>query len=171
AKLNRALNFSGAYIDLLLLNVYAGPGPAQVWIDDLEVGPVEPDTPAQPVTRKGPVEVKPGLLTRPGRAPLAPEFRGNQILVGNKKVLFRGIRYTDTMLRPLRDAGFNTILFDADVGEPLLREAAEQELWVAPQLPLAGADGRPLAPDELTRQLNRYAGNSVLFVRFGGMLS
>jgi hypothetical protein len=173
AKLNREIDISGAYIDRLLLNVYAGPGPTQVWIDDLEIGPVEPGL-TTPAVRQGgpPPAANTTSIVRPARpqGPL-PEFRGGQIYVGNKRVLFRGIRFTDTALRPLRDAGFNTILFDNNVNETRLREAAEHELWVAPQLVLAGADGRPVPPDELTRQLNRYAGNSVLFVRFGGMFS
>ena len=39
AQLKRPVNFTDAYIDALVLNVYAGPGPTEVWIDDLESGP------------------------------------------------------------------------------------------------------------------------------------
>src|SRR5262249_10895466 len=42
AKTGRAVNTSDAYIDRLVLNLYAGPGPLDVWIDDLEIGPVLP---------------------------------------------------------------------------------------------------------------------------------
>jgi hypothetical protein len=172
AQYGRELKFAGAYIDTLLLNVYAGPGPTQVWIDDLEIGPLDAPVPAQPALRSG---EKPDakLTNRPSRPEptLTTELRNNQIVAGGKRVLFRAIRYTDTLLRPLRDAGFNTILVDSNVNEALLREAAEHALWVAPQLSLAGDDGRPIPPEELSRQLDRFAGNSVLFVRFGGMLS
>src|ERR1700722_19132146 len=35
----RSLDFTGAYIDALVLNLNGGPGPTKVWIDDLEIGP------------------------------------------------------------------------------------------------------------------------------------
>jgi hypothetical protein len=172
AKLKRSLDFTGAYIDMLLLNVYAGPGPTQVWIDDLEVGPVLADTNAQPAVRSGTNDpAKFASIRRPAKETLLTEFRNNQIVIANKRVLFRAIRFTDTLLRPLRDARFNTILFESNVSEATLREAAELELWVAPQLALAADNGQPIPPEDLTRQLDRYAGNSVLFVRFPGMLS
>ena len=37
----RNIDFTGAYIDSLVLNVYGGPGPTARWIDDLEIGPVQ----------------------------------------------------------------------------------------------------------------------------------
>ena len=40
AQLGRAVNFTDAYIDAVLLNVYGGQGMSEVWIDALEVGPV-----------------------------------------------------------------------------------------------------------------------------------
>src|SRR5205823_14944374 len=40
-KLNRDINLADAYVDQLILNLYGGPGLAEVWIDDLEVGPVQ----------------------------------------------------------------------------------------------------------------------------------
>src|SRR5262249_44694598 len=47
AMFNRDLDFTGAYIDRLILNLYPGqPGQIDVYIDDLEIGPVENDRPA-----------------------------------------------------------------------------------------------------------------------------
>jgi hypothetical protein len=174
AQENAQLDFTGAYIDNLLLNVYAGPGPTQVWIDDLEIGPVVGGVVATPATRpSGPPT--PGTLTNIPRpkvnASLAVELRNNQIVVNQNRILIHGIRYTDTALKPLRDAGFNTLLVDGNVSEPILREAAEMDFWVAPQLSLLADNGQPRSPDEVRSQLNRFGGNSVLFVRFGGMLT
>ncbi len=46
SKLKREIITTDAYIDQLVLNVYAGPGDTKVWIDDLEIGPVfDPPTP------------------------------------------------------------------------------------------------------------------------------
>ena len=47
-QLGRPVNFTDAYVDALVLNVYAGPGRTEVWIDDLEVGPVSGPVPAAP---------------------------------------------------------------------------------------------------------------------------
>ena len=45
SALKRTIDFTGAYIDALVLNVNAGPGSTKVWIDDLEIGPVASATP------------------------------------------------------------------------------------------------------------------------------
>src|SRR5262249_12632597 len=65
-KMRRDLNTSGAYIDQLVLNVLNGTGTIDVWIDDLDVGPVldgvRPGVgavPARPVSRPGPVIARP----------------------------------------------------------------------------------------------------------------
>src|SRR5262245_38200491 len=42
ARVRRPVNTADAYIDRLVLNVYAGPGPVDVWVDDLDIGPVRP---------------------------------------------------------------------------------------------------------------------------------
>ena len=43
AKYKREIDTTGAYIDRLILNVYAGPGVSEVWIDDLDIGPCIPE--------------------------------------------------------------------------------------------------------------------------------
>ena len=49
ARLGRAVDRTDAYIDRIVLNVHAGPGVTEVWIDDLEIGPVRTDVaPPQP---------------------------------------------------------------------------------------------------------------------------
>src|SRR4051812_29747991 len=45
-KLQRDVTIDGAYVDRVVLNLYAGPGVTEAWVDDLEVGPViEPVSP------------------------------------------------------------------------------------------------------------------------------
>src|SRR5262245_51986324 len=79
AQYNRPIDTSGAYIDTLILNVYSGPGPTELWIDDLEIGPVQ-ELPAQPVARpSGPTPGVPAANSRPSRAQVV-EFNGNQLL-------------------------------------------------------------------------------------------
>src|SRR6266852_1067176 len=45
AHWKRDVDFTDAYIDRLLVNVYAGPCLTDVWIDDLHIGPVIESTP------------------------------------------------------------------------------------------------------------------------------
>jgi len=127
AQLKRDVDFTDAYIDRLLLNVYAGPGLTEVWIDDLEVGPVVAATPASPplppaaggrVGVRTSRPVPPVKLLPPGDTPRQPsrnalvEMDRGQLLVNGKPFFFRGIRHSDTPLQTLRDAGFNTIWVD-----------------------------------------------------------
>ena len=84
AQLKRSVNFTDAYIDALVLNVYAGPGSTEVWIDDLEIGPVIADpTPGQAGLTAA-ANTKPGPAPRPGARNTLVEFNGNQLSVGGK---------------------------------------------------------------------------------------
>lgn len=163
-KYDRPVDFSGAYIDALVLNVCAGPGSTKVWIDDLEVGPL--------VSSPAPIADN-NSKTAPRIAPRnsAVHFEGNRLIVGKQRMLFRAIRYTDTTLPVLRSAGFNTICFDRKANAALIGEAAELGLWVVPELRIMGDDGLPLSPEEITKQVNVYADNdALLFRRLIGVL-
>src|SRR5262249_46949969 len=124
AKYSPPIKTSGAFIYTLILNAFYGPGPTELWTDDLEIGPVA-HLPAQPATRTPPnAPGKPASTRRPSRAQIV-EYTGSQLLVGGKPFFFRGIRHTDTPLRVLRDAGFNTILFEHGNGGKALQEGVD----------------------------------------------
>src|SRR5260370_22817276 len=61
-ELNKDIKITDAYVDRLMLNLYAGPGEVKVWIDDLEIGPVtDPGafkTASRPINR----ETTPGRI-------------------------------------------------------------------------------------------------------------
>lgn len=147
AQLGREVNLEEAFVDKLVLNVYAGPGETDIYIDDLEVGPVRPSAPP-PMAVVGP---NPTPAPAPGMAAAAPvanvprtergvlvELKRDRLEVGGEPFFFRAIRYSDTPLKALRDAGFNTVWFDADASEPALEEAVRHGFWVVPSLPLIG---------------------------------
>ena len=161
---DRTIDFTGAYIDALVLNVFGGPGPTKVWIDDLEVGPVT----------SGPAPIADNnnnSTPRIGAKNSAVQFDGNRLMVGKQRMFFRAIRYTDTMLPVLRSAGFNTVCFDRNASPALIAEAAELGMWVVPELRVIGDDGSPLSADEITKQVNTDADNdSVLFRLINGVL-
>ena len=87
------------------------------------------------------------------------------------RMFFRGIRYTDTMLPVLRNAGFNTVFFDNKVNQALITEAADLGMWIAPEFRVMTDDRVALAPEEITKQVNRYSDtDAVLFRRLQDFL-
>lgn len=178
AQLKRGLNFADAYVDALLLNVYGGPGPTEVWIDDLEVGPILPGSPFQKAVRvQGPEtptrpSSTPPAGPNPGSRNLVVEFNGNQLLVAGTRIFFHGVRHTDTPLRVLRDAGFNTLFLDYSANPKLLQEAVDHGFWVVPQLKVLNEDSRLTSSEAITREVTRFTENdAVLFWHLGGTLA
>ena len=172
AQTQRQVNFNDAYIDALILNVYGGPGATEVWIDDLEVGPVMQDSPqklaATPTGR--PVPATPPSSSSGNRSGV--EFNGSQLLVGGKPFFIRGIRVTDTPLKVLQAAGFNTIFFDAPVDPKLIKQAADLGLWVVPQIPVISDDPKYATAEGLTAEVQRLADQEgILFHHLGRTLT
>jgi hypothetical protein len=169
-ELKRDVDFTDAYLDRLVLNVYGGPGQTEVWIDDLEVGPVfegAPSAPGGPPSDKGAAPPAP----RPaGRGSLV-ELRNGQLVVGGKSFFFRGIRHSDTPLKALRDAGFNTVWFDYRTPPDVVNEAVDRGFWVVPALPLTGDDPRLASPEAVENEAARWqAVEASLFYDLGGGL-
>ncbi len=193
----RPVNFDGAYVDQLMLNVYSGKGLTEVWIDDLEVGPLaEPlthNTRSLPVGRpgaaKGAVKATPAgrpdpekaagpvSLQRPRDAVI--ELNQDRLQVDRKPFFVRAIRHSDTPMKVLRDAGFNTLVVDYAVPEETLNEAVSLGFWLAPEMPvleneshLGDRPGDRLAvPSGLSREVQRYPQQEhVLFWYMGGGL-
>jgi len=183
AQFRRDLDLTDAYIDRLVLNLYTGPGQIDVYIDDLEIGPVRG---AQP-----PVPVSPAAQPKVS-APVARNDRGvlvrmeqDKLFVGGKPFFFRAIRYSDTPLKTLRDAGFNTVWFDPNVPVEQIEESVSHGFWIVPRLPLVGDQkppttltgrgGSDLATardvEGLATAITRFmSGDAVLFWDLGGAL-
>ena len=162
------VNVADAYVDRLILNVYAGPGLTQVWTDDAEIGPVEEST------TKAPVKAQPAALSKlvtPAPSPrvesskrTAVEFTRDQLRIGGKNVLFRGVRHSDTPLKALRDAGLNTLFVGDRMDPAIYEEAIKQGFWLVPTLTADRPD-----PESLTREATRFtADDAVLFWYLGG---
>ena len=155
ARLGRAVDPTDAYVDRIVVNVYTGAGVSEVWLDDLEIGPVKADAPP-PARRDGTLTGRDGPDKPRG---LAVELNNGQILVqspedGELRPFFPLFgRYTDTdpgFLKRLRDARLNTLVFPADVAPEALEEAVRHGFWLAPTLPLPAAgwkDGKPQKAD------------------------
>lgn len=177
AELKRDVDFTDAYLDRIILNVYGGPGLTELWIDDLEVSPVEEGKLFQPTSR--PQDKQPaasGSITDMppmNRAPRAAivELNQDQLLVSGKRFFFLGIRHSDTPLKALRDAGFNTVWFDYTTPPQRLEEAVNLGFWIVPALPVTMNDARLASPGAITQEAMRFPVlDAVLFWDLGGGL-
>jgi hypothetical protein len=170
AKTGRNINTADAYIDRLVLNVYSGPGTVDVWVDDLDIGPVKETPKPEPgmgIPVKGPKGEPAILRTR------QVQQRGGQLLVEGKPYFFRAIRYTGTPLHVLRAAGFDSLWLPADTAPEVLDEAAREGWFVIPSAPrheyaAGGAPGGLAAFDAFR---NKFANTDVLFWDLGGGLT
>lgn len=168
-KTGRAVNADGAFVDRLVLNLYTGPGAAEYWIDDLDIGPVKPrpvappaaGAPAAPARRDGPR----------GRQAV---HRAGQLLVDDKPFFFRAIRHTGVPLHVLRQAGFDALWVPAEVPQEVLDEANREGWLVVPGAPVLPAQGTAdpaaerAAADALAAYQRKFAGTDVLFWDLGG---
>lgn len=173
AELKRDVDFTDAYIDRLLLNVYSGPGLTELWIDDLELGPILDSGPSAPIARPAEPPQVPGTLVplRPRNRAAVVEFK-DQLLINGKRFFFRGIRHSDTPLRALRDAGFNTVWMDYTTPPAQIEEAVNLGFWVVPALPVTSEDPRLVSANALTREVARFQErDGVLFWDLGGGLA
>jgi hypothetical protein len=174
-KIGRAVNSTGAYVDRLVLNVYTGPGTADVWIDDLDIGPVKPPETTAPGA--------PGVPVKQGRVPGDPvggprgrlaTQQGGQLLVDGKGFFFRAVRHTGTPLYVLRQAGFDAVWVPSDVSPEVLDEANREGWLVIPAAPLAPPPSVTdpgairATRDALTAYHRKFSGTDVLFWDLGG---
>ena len=138
AKVGRAVDDTGAYIDCLVLNVYTGPGASEVWIDDLAIGPVTPGTQpkADPKAAAAAAKKKHPIIT----------FSNGDILIdpldekGERPYFFRAIRHGDVPLGILEQARFNTIWFPDAATKEAYEEAVRAKFFLVPSLPLLPDD-------------------------------
>ena len=174
-KIGRAVNSTGAYIDRLVLNLYTGPGTADFWIDDLDIGPVKAPEGAQPGAPGVPVkQSRTGGDSGTGpRGRLATQ-QGGQLFVDGKAFFFRAVRHTGTPLYVLRQAGFDALWVPADVSQDVLDEANREGWLVVPAAPLAPP---PTVTDSATIKATRdallayhrkFSNTDVLFWDLGG---
>jgi hypothetical protein len=165
-QLKHDVNIADAYVDRLVLNVAAGPGDNQVWIDNLEIGPVSDPPTFKTTGRVVPSKEKSPAPTAP-RVPAVVELKREALSVRGQPLFFTAIRYSDTPLDVLREAGFNTLCLDAGAKPEIIKEAAAKGFLVVPSLPLVGND--QAAAQALAGAINRFTTyDDVIFWDVGG---
>ena len=178
------VDMTDAYIDWLILNLYAGPGDVEVYLDNLEIGPVKAGT-AQPVPlpKKGP----PGSVTSKDKDfprndnGILVDYERGRLTVGGVKAFPRFIRYSGAPLQVLKEAGFNALYMPSDVPREVLDDAIDNyQFWIIPYLPPVSEDNPEGGPnplmardaDALVASIRKFqAGDAVLFWDFGPVRS
>jgi hypothetical protein len=165
-QLKHDVNVADAYVDRLVLNVAAGPGDNQVWIDNLEIGPVSDPSTFKTTGRVVPSKEKSPAPIAP-RVPAVVELKREALSVRGQPLFFTAIRYSDTPLDVLHEAGFNTLCLDAGAKPEIIKEAAAKGFLVVPSLPLVGND--EAAAQALAGAINRFTPyDDVIFWDVGG---
>jgi hypothetical protein len=163
-----------AFVDLIVLNAYGGPGVTNLWIDDLEIsGHVDalrfsshavPEASTDRSTRDALPAGPSGAAAAPNQGPA--QVNGSVTLAGGRPLFPRVIEYNGEPFDHLQALGFNAIKLAAPPTSIQLREAQRLGLWLVSPPPndlaitsahervLAWHLGRRLAADrlELTRQ-------------------
>jgi hypothetical protein len=174
-QLKREVDFTDAYIDRIVLNAYSGPGMTELWLDDLEIGPVAASSPFKTAAREK--AATPGASPAPApkpsnRSPALVELIHDQLRVNGKPYFPRGVRYTDTSLAALRRAGFTSLWLEESASPALLDEAVQLGFWIVPMLHAADNGATPPSPERLRDEMNRFLDkDAVLAWHIGDLLT
>lgn len=134
-----------AYVDLIVLNAYAGPGPVSLWIDDLEIRGYLDQSRGEGALMPRRTTQDPPVPTLEGGFPAAqPTVQGSLWLVRGRPLMVRAIQSQGEPLAWLQTLGFNTVKLSASPSDAELREARRLGLWLIAPPPYAE---RPPPPD------------------------
>ncbi len=149
AQVGPAIDVREAYLDRVLLNAYTGQGVIELWTDNLEVnGYVRPpDGPPEEAPRQGwkaPGVPGADLQQAPGGSRLTRI--GSQILIDGKPFFPRIIQHQGEPLAFLKRLGFNAVRLRGAPSDELLKEAAEQDMWLVAPPPVSPSQAPVYVP-------------------------
>jgi hypothetical protein len=149
SKTGAALDIDKAYVDLIVLNLYTGPGACDVWIDDLRMGgAVTAETASPDAAATGSIEdaYAVRLVAQQEGDPEATSwvrFDGNIIELGGQPFFARAVLHNGEPLDFLKELGFNVVELRGPPTLEQLMAAQSLDLWlVAP--PPASAGLQPI---------------------------
>ncbi|WP_020469542.1 hypothetical protein [Zavarzinella formosa] len=188
-RLKRDIDFTDAYFDQLILNVYCGAGETDLYLDNLEIGPVKAGTAPPMPAPMNPKDMPPGKVVSkekelPKNTPPANEregrvveFKRNKLTVDGVQIFPRFIRYSGTPLQVLKEAGFNGLYVPVDTPQSVIEDAIDNYgFWIIPYIPPVSETNNddvrnPLVTkdvDTLVAAIRKFqSGDGVLFWDFG----
>ena len=186
ASTKRTVSLEGAYLDRLVINLYGGPGPTEVFLDDLRVSFVATAlVQSHAKTSSGAAkeaEVMPPLPpslagTKPdetkaasdkGKSPFRLERSG--LTRDGYPWLFTAIRAPGADPVKLRRAGFKVDVLSINAAQEDVDDAVAAGLALMPAIP-SGKDGEGLDPNLVTQMIDRFpAKDKVAFMSVGDSL-
>ncbi|MDZ4819176.1 MAG: hypothetical protein SGJ20_09410 [Planctomycetota bacterium] len=138
------IDVSGAYLDLVVLNIYRGSGETDIMIDDLKIaGQVDAD---QHIRLAAANEEVPKAASRPQHD---VKLNGSILTVDGHPFFPRVIEYQGEPLEKLRELGFNAIRVSQVPDARLLAEARQTDFWIISPPPIQppGLSAPPANPE------------------------
>ncbi len=141
AKLQREIDVREAYVDRVVLDLYAGPGQTSLYVDDLHVSLAFPLT-----EESGSVE----LSLLPDSSGKAVQIAQEQLLVAGRSRFVRLIRAPALTGNEIKEFGFHAALVDWPLDLERIEDLVTAGLWLHPVFPTE-AGGQVGEPARLQR--------------------
>lgn len=163
-KFGPQIDPADAFIDLIVLNLYTGPGMCDVWVDDLRVsGAVNAANHVAETIEDAPKPVpNPVRLTSRqeiGTQDSLVRFDGNIMEVGGQPFFAKVIQHNGEAFEWLQQIGFNVIELRAPATPEQLQMAGQLDLWLI--CPPPSNVGLTPIGDEFDRVLAWTAGRNL----------
>ncbi len=159
ARTRRPIPTEGAYVERLVLNLYAGPGETEVFLDDLEIRPVEgadpavaADPPAGAPGAGAPARPEPSM---PAESPGAIAFERNRLTRGGFPWVFTAVHAPGADPVSLRRFGFDVLTVGGGADEATIAAAVDAGFLLMPRLELK-SQGDPRTADQLLAAMAGY---------------
>ncbi len=131
SKFGQAVDPEGAFIDLIVLNLYAGPGACDVWVDDLRIpGSVSAQESTTDTTKPDRAVRLVGMQDNALQSDALVRFDGNIMELGGQPFFARAIQHNGEPFEWLKQIGFNVIELRSPATFEQLQAAQLLELWL-----------------------------------------
>ena len=167
ASTRRPVSLEGAYLEQLVVNLYAGAGETETFLDELVVGPVPAGLVAE-----GEAEAEaeaPGAAPAGARGPAARDLAPARLDRNRLKKrgedglyhdwFFTAIDAPGADLAGLRNASFDVLIDDLNADPRRFEEAVRRGFLLMPKL----GEGVAADPDKVVEEAEKFAGRASVF--------
>lgn len=135
-KFGSAIDPEGAFIDLIVLNLYSGPGVCDVWVDDLRIAGAVSATESALIANGIDTTGAGGAVRLTAQQDEVPQseslvrFDGNIMELRGQPFFVRAIQHNGEPFEWLRQIGFNVIELRSPATFDQLQAAQQLDLWL-----------------------------------------
>ncbi len=160
AERRKPVDSREAFIDAIVFDIGGKIGDSDLYLDDIEIGPVvesDPRTTVASDQAQAPMRTEEGQPV-PNQTPeirkrsdlSSPTVSGERLMIGDRPYLMLGMRWTDCMMERLPEWGINTIFNDHPLDEKYYQQAEKLKLKIVPMVSMT-SNNRPATPKSLIR--------------------